>query len=88
LDTVALTWPAVGALRAAAHANKPSRFRLALSALVSEALLVFGACFLLARNSPPPAPRSTQPGSDLHSWIFTLLSHGATILPEAWFWGS
>ncbi len=63
--TISLTWPAFGALRAASHANKPSRFRLALSALVSEAQLVFGACFLLARNAPPwlPARRCRAPTS-------------------------
>jgi hypothetical protein len=81
-------WPAFAALRAAAQATKRSRFRLALGALVSEACLVFGACFLLAGNAPAPAQHSlAKPGSDLHSWIRALLIHGATILPEAWHWG-
>ena len=54
-------WPALEELRAAAHATKPSLLRLVTSALVAEARLVFGACFLLARGNPPPraaSPRS------------------------------
>ena len=88
-DRVALTWPAFAALRAAARATKKSRLRLALSALVSEARLVFGACCLKARESPPPALHDiTRPGAELHSWIRALLEHGTFILPEAWHGGS
>jgi hypothetical protein len=81
-EDVSLTWPAFAALRAAAQATKRSRFRLALGALVSEARLVFGACFLLARNAQAPVQRSlTKPGSDLHSCIRALLIHSATVVP-------
>ena len=60
---------------------------MALSALVSEARIVFGACFLLARAAPAPVPRSlTRPGRRLHSWICTLLAHGTTALPSVWKW--
>ena len=84
---VDLTWPAFAALRGAARATKPARFRLALSALVSEARLVFGSCFFLARNSPPASVSLvTKPGADLHRWICTLLAHGAAVLPVAWHW--
>ena len=88
-DTISLTWPAFAALRGAARATKVARLRMALSALVSEARIVFGACFLLARASPAPAPRSlTRPGRRLHSWICTLLVHGPTALPAVWKWSS
>ncbi len=77
-DSISLTWPAFAALRGAARATKVARLRMALSALVSEARIVFGACFLLARASPSPEPRSlTRPGRRLHSWICTLLVHGS-----------
>ena len=67
-DSISLTWPAFAALRGAARATKVARLRMALSALVSEARIVFGACFLLARASPTPGPRSlTRPGRRLHS---------------------
>ena len=86
-DEIHLTWPAFAALRGAARATKVARLRMALSALVSEARLVFGACFLLARSAPAPAPRSlTRPGRRLHAWICTLLAHGSTALPLLWKW--
>ncbi len=67
-DAIHLTWPAFAALRGAARATKVARLRMALSALVLEARLVFGACFLLARSAPAPVPRSlTRPGRHLHS---------------------
>jgi hypothetical protein len=75
------------ALRGAARATKAARLRMALSALVSEARIVFGACFLLARAAPAPAPRSTtRPGHRLHSWIRTLLVNGTAALPSVWKW--
>ncbi len=40
-DGISLTWPAFAALRGAARATKVARLRMALSALVSEARLVF-----------------------------------------------
>ena len=86
-DEIHLTWPAFAALRGAARATKAARLRMALSALVSEARLVFGACFLLARSAPAPAPRSlTRPGRRLHAWICTLLNHGSVALPLLWNW--
>jgi hypothetical protein len=86
-DAINLTWPAFAALRGAARATKVARLRMALSALVSEARIVFGACFLLARAAPAPVPRSmTRPGRRLHSWICTLLVHGTTALPSVWHW--
>ena len=86
-DSISLTWPAFAALRGAARATKVARLRMALSALVSEASIVFGACFLLARASPAPVPWSlTRPGRRLHSWICTLLAHGTTALPSVWKW--
>ena len=55
---------------------------------VSEARLVFGFCFLKAREVPAPALHSiTKPGADLHSWIQALLAHCTVILPAAWHWG-
>ncbi len=86
-DSISLTWLAFAALRGAARATKVARLRMALSALVSEARIVFGACFFLARASPTPWPRSlTRPGRRLHSWICTLLVHGTTALPSVWKW--
>jgi hypothetical protein len=74
-------------LRGAARAAKPARFRMALSALVSEARLVFGACFFIARASPAPVPNvPTRPGRDLHSWIRSLLALGFYVIPNAWQW--
>jgi hypothetical protein len=60
---------------------------MALSALVSEARLVFGACFLISRASPalvPDAP--TQLGRPLHSWICSLLALGFYVIPATWQW--
>ena len=60
-----------------------------VSALVAEARLVFGACFLLARGSSPPfSCISAQAGSEstLHRWIRTLLEHGSPFLGSAWHW--
>ncbi len=83
-DAINLTWPAFAALRGAVRATKVARLRMAL---VSEARIVFGACFLLARAAPAPVPRSlTRPGRRLHSWICTLLAHGTTALPSVWKW--
>ena len=51
---------------AAAHATKPARLRLVVSALVAEARLVFGACHFLARGTPvPSACVATLPGATL-----------------------
>ena len=51
---------------AAAHATKPARLRLVVSALVAEARLVFGACHFLARGTPvPSACVATRPGATL-----------------------
>ena len=55
-DGAAAIWPAFALLKGAARAVKPARLRMALSALVSEARLVFGACFLIAHASPAPVP--------------------------------
>ena len=40
-DSISRTWPAFAALRGAARATKVARLRMALSALVSEARIVF-----------------------------------------------
>ena len=84
---VASVWPSFEDLRAAASATRPSRLRLVVSALVSEARLIFGACFLLARNHLPPSrhPR-IQPGAALHRWIRSLLHDGPYSLQHAWCW--
>ena len=84
---VASVWPSFAALRSAAHATKPSRLRLVTSALVSEARLVFAACFLLARSAPLPSlsPHS-RTGAVLHHWISTLLVHGTELFMGQWRW--
>jgi hypothetical protein len=80
-------WPALEELRTAARATKPSRLRLVASALVAEARLVFGACFLLARGTPcPSACASSLAGSTLHHWIRSLLAHGDSFLRAHWHW--
>ncbi len=64
----ALTWPAFTLLGGATRASKPARFRMALSALVLEAHLVFGGCFLISRAWPAPVPDApTRKGRELHS---------------------
>jgi hypothetical protein len=60
----AITWPAFALLRGAARAAKQARFRMALSALVSEALLVFGACFSYPALRRPLSPTSLR-GQDV-----------------------
>ena len=81
-ECVASVWPAFDDLRAAAHATKPARLRLVVSALVAEARLVFGACLSLARGTPvPSACAATRPGAALHQWISTLLVHGSPPSP-------
>ena len=86
-DTVARIWPALASLRGAAKAAKPARFRMALTAMVAEARLVFGSCFLLTRASPAPPPCNTsRPGRRLHSWIASLLAHGSAASPPSWHW--
>ncbi len=80
-------WPALEELRSAAHATKPSRLRLVASALVAEARLMFGACFLLARGNPfLSACASSLAGSTLHYWIRSLLAHGEPFLRSNWHW--
>ena len=84
---VASVWPAFEDLRSAAHATKTSRLRLVISALVSEARLVFGACLLLARATPrPSACHHSLTGETLHGWIQALLAHGPALLPAKWHW--
>ena len=86
-ECVASVWPAFDDLRAAAHATKPARLRLVVSALIAEARLVFGACLSLARGTPvPSACAATRPGAALHQWISTLLVHGSPLLRSAWHW--
>ena len=86
-DTVARIWPALASLRGAAKAAKPARFRMALTAMVAEARLVFGSCFLLTRASPAPPPcNTTRPGRRLHSWITSLLAYGSAAIPPSWHW--
>ena len=86
---VASVWPAFDDLRSAAHATKASRFRLVVSAVVSEARLVFGACFLLSRSAAPPSGSSSaHVGATLHHWIQTLLLHGSGPLLHLWRWSS
>ena len=73
---VARVWPAFDDLRGAARAPKAARLRLAISALLAEARLVMGACFLTTPLEPSsPAPSA---GSLLHSWVKELLRHGST----------
>ena len=82
---VASVWPAFEDLRSAAHATKTSRLRLVISALVSEARLVFGACLLLARATPrPSACHHSLTGETLHGWILALPAHGPALLPTMW----
>ena len=45
---VARVWPAFGELRSAARSAKLSTMRCALSALIAEARLIMGTCFLSA----------------------------------------
>ena len=87
VECVASIWPAFADLRAAASASKPSRLRLVVSAMVCEARLIFAASYLVARGEQPPgrAPR-TLPGSTLHHWILTMLSHGGPALCRDWHW--
>ena len=66
-DCVAAIWPSFSDLRSAAHATKPARLRLVISAMVSEARIVFGACFLLARAAPLPSSHiHAETGKTLH----------------------
>ena len=82
---VASVWPAFEDLRSAAHATKTSRLRPVISALVSEARLVFGACLLLARATPRPSACHHSPtGETLHGWTQALLAHGPALLPTMW----
>ena len=84
---VASIWPAFEDLRSAASATKASRLKTVLSALVSEARLVFGACFLLSRHGPSPAQYlPARHGAILHTWIVTLLAHGPPFLQSLWRW--
>ena len=86
-EQVAFVWPAFASLRSAARATKIATFRLAVSALVSEARLVFGACYLLSRGAPPHEPVHTDgPGAALHLWIKSLIMHGSHTLSSAWHW--
>lgn len=86
-DCVASVWPAFGDLRSAARATKPSRLRLVARATVSEARLVFGACFLLSQRLDRPSEHlSTASGATLHFWIQTLLAHGTALLQSTWCW--
>ena len=83
---VARVWPAFDDLRGAARAPKAARLRLAISALLAEARLVMGACFLTTPLEPsPPAPSA---GSLLHSWVKELLRHGSTFLLSEWHWST
>ena len=75
---VARVWPAFDDLRGAARAPKAARLRLAISALLAEARLVMGACFLTTPLEP--SPRAPSAGSLLHSWVQDLLRHGSTFL--------
>ena len=81
---VARVWPAFDNLRGAARAPKAARLRLATSALLDEARLVMGACFLLA----PPEPSPPSVGSLLHSWVKDLLSYGSAFLLSEWHWSA
>ena len=74
-------------LRSAAHATKKARLRLVVSAMVSEARLVLGACFLLSRASTPPSSCSHSATDEtLHHWITTLLALSTGLLQEHWHW--
>jgi hypothetical protein len=88
-EQVAFTWPAFASLRSAARASKRARalFLLAVSALVSEARLVFGACFHLSRGTLIPTESNhTVPGAALHLWAQTLIRHGSATLSAVWHW--
>ncbi len=86
-EQAACIWPAFEDLRAAAHATRTARLRLVISAMVSEARIVFGACFLLTRSSLRPSlAAQSRVGEALHGWIQALLTHGSTLLPELWHW--
>jgi hypothetical protein len=86
-DCVAAIWPSFSDLRSAAHATKPARLRLVISAMVSEARIVFGACFLLARAAPLPSSHiHAETGKTLHEWIQSLLRHASATLHSRWRW--
>ena len=62
-------------------------WRLVISAMVSEAHLVFGTCFLLARSAPVPSLHPhAETGATLHGWIRSLLRHASVPLHSCWHW--
>ena len=80
-------WPSFGLLRAAASSSKRAQLRLALGALVSEARLLFGSCFLVAAGGPAqPSSSPAALGASLHFWIRVLLSRGTDALRAVWHW--
>ena len=86
-ERTAHIWPAFGDLRAAAYATRTARLRLVTSALLAEARIVFGACYLLTRAPAQPlSAAQNHSGQALHNWIQALLEHGSTLLPQLWHW--
>ena len=82
-----MVWPAFSSLRSAARATKTATFRLAVSALVSEARLIFCACFFLCKGTHPPSRAvHASTGATLHLWISTLLAHGSAAFASLWHW--
>ena len=80
-ECVSSILPAFGDLRAAASAAKTSRLPLFAGAVVSEARLVFGACFLLSQGSGRPSEHpSARTGAPLYSWLRALLADGTPLL--------
>ena len=80
-------WPSFSELRPAARAPRRNRLRLVVSALISEARLVFGACLLLSHgNSAASSCSHARIGSTLHAWICSLLEHASALLTSRWHW--
>jgi hypothetical protein len=85
--SISTLWPSFGLLRAAASSSKRAQLRLALGALVSEARLLFGSCFLVATGGPAhPSSSPSDLGASLHFWIRVLLSRGTEALRAVWHW--
>jgi hypothetical protein len=86
-DRAASVLPAFGDLRAAASATKTSRLPLVAGAVVSEARLVLGACFLMSQGSGRPSEHpSARTGAALYSWLKALLADGTPLLEQLWHW--
>ena len=86
---MARVWPALGELHSAARSAKLSPLRCALSALIAEARLIMGTCFL---SATPCSGLEHSPtlylGPVLHHWIRTLLADGSDFVLAEWRWSA